>query len=80
MRVLDMGVRLRNLTVLWILLSDWESAEKLMMLWAILRLLVGDDCLDTILLVLIARGYRCGSIGDYPLEFQQLLLLIGSER
>jgi len=79
-RVLVMGVRLSEVIVLRILLSDWESVEKLMMWWAILCMLVGDDGLDAVLLVLITRGYRCGSMGNYPLQFQQLLLLIGGER
>jgi hypothetical protein len=79
-RVLVMSVRLSEVIVLRILLSRWESVEKLMMWWAILRMLVRDDGLDAVPLVLINRGCRCGGIGNYPLQFQQLLLLVGSER
>ena len=77
-RVLVVGVRLSEVIVLRILLSGWESVE-LMMWWAILRMLVRDDGLDAVLLVLINRGCRCGGIGNYPLQFQQLPLLVGSE-
>ena len=79
-RVLVVGVRVSEVIVLRILLSDWESVGKLMMWWAILRMLVGDDGLDAVLLVLINRGCRCGGIGNYPLQFQQLPLLVGRQR
>ena len=79
-RFLVMGVRLNEVIVLCILLSCWESVEKLMMLLAMLWMLVGDDGVDAVLLVLIDRGCRCGGIGNYPLQLQQLPLLVGSER
>ena len=75
-----MGVRLNEVIVLCILLSCWESVEKLMMLLAMLWMLVGDDGVDAVLLVLIDRGCRRGGIGNYPLQLQQLPLLVGSER